>query len=333
MTAPQSSPMSGYGGYGGIIPTPNAFVVTPQTGTTAGSYSTELLDAYGREFSSLDDDGDGEVSGQVCFPVFVSSGLDRSVLKEIWDLVAGRAGALNRQQFIQCKQLINLKLEGKPLPASPFAPSFPDTPSSAMNRSPQSLHQGASNILPTENLVNSGLMAGMPAIGVRPDPAKDFSYNPNLPGIVTDSANKIYMAGLRGDEKARFDRAMRDAEEHDKSFQEASHEQSVYATKEEWLNAALQQLMLFKGRLQSQSLDLQQSAAEAKRRAEEAEQRLGREERTAQVLFYVTNHVRILTYSLKLFVSLSHDLLFLHRRTHSNMSNLFLRAWTMPRIA
>jgi len=33
------------------------------------------------------------VQGAECFPVFMQSGLDKAILKRMWDLVAGNSGA------------------------------------------------------------------------------------------------------------------------------------------------------------------------------------------------------------------------------------------------
>lgn len=51
------------------------------------------MQRYHAVFVSTDGDRDGLVKGSECFPVFMQSGLDKGVLKRMWDLVAGNAGA------------------------------------------------------------------------------------------------------------------------------------------------------------------------------------------------------------------------------------------------
>jgi hypothetical protein len=50
------------------------------------------MQRYVTVFASTDADRDGMVKGSECFPVFIQSGLDKGVLKRMWDLVAGTAG-------------------------------------------------------------------------------------------------------------------------------------------------------------------------------------------------------------------------------------------------
>jgi hypothetical protein len=54
--------------------------------------SSADMQRYVTVFASTDADRDGMVKGSECFPVFIQSGLDKGVLKRMWDLVAGTAG-------------------------------------------------------------------------------------------------------------------------------------------------------------------------------------------------------------------------------------------------
>ncbi len=61
----------------------------------------EHANAFATAFEQLDTDRDGFVQGVDCFGAFMQSGLPKQLLKDIWDLVAGDAGYLNRHQFVQ----------------------------------------------------------------------------------------------------------------------------------------------------------------------------------------------------------------------------------------
>jgi hypothetical protein len=57
------------------------------------------------------------LQGGECFPVFMKSGLDKGLLKRMWDLVAGNAGSLNAEQFFKCMYLMDGCRRGAALPA------------------------------------------------------------------------------------------------------------------------------------------------------------------------------------------------------------------------
>ena len=82
---------------------------------------------YQTAFDQLDGDRDGLVKGSECFQAFMQSGLSKSALKSIWDVVAGNEGALNRHQFIQCMYLIECAKKNYPIPDVLPAGQFPPT--------------------------------------------------------------------------------------------------------------------------------------------------------------------------------------------------------------
>jgi hypothetical protein len=69
------------------------------------------------------------LQGADCFHAFMAWGLDKSILKRIWDAVAGNAGHLNQNQFIQCLYLMDGAKRGFPpplkLPPGQFPPLAP----------------------------------------------------------------------------------------------------------------------------------------------------------------------------------------------------------------
>lgn len=52
-------------------------------------------------------------------------GLDKSVLRDIWALVAGDAGQLNRDQWVKAIYLMDMAVRGTPPPAQLPPPPFP----------------------------------------------------------------------------------------------------------------------------------------------------------------------------------------------------------------
>eukprot|EP00882_Tetradesmus_deserticola_P028308 GHRQ01031532.1.p1 GENE.GHRQ01031532.1~~GHRQ01031532.1.p1 ORF type:complete len:280 (+),score=101.33 GHRQ01031532.1:495-1334(+) len=76
------------------------------------------MQRYQAAFVAIDTDRDGLAKGAECFPVFMQSGLDKGLLKRLWDLVAGNAGSLNAQQFAQAMALMEGCRRGAPLPAA-----------------------------------------------------------------------------------------------------------------------------------------------------------------------------------------------------------------------
>lgn len=82
---------------------------------------------YQTAFEQLDTDKDGRVLGVDCFAAFMRSGLPKSTLKSIWDVVAGNDGSLNRHQFIQSLYLIDCAKSGVPVPSSLPPGQFPPT--------------------------------------------------------------------------------------------------------------------------------------------------------------------------------------------------------------
>ena len=76
-------------------------------------------------FDQLDVDNDGIIQGVDCFEAFMRSGLSKQLLKDIWDVVAGDEGALNRHQFIQCLYLIDCAKSNYPIPKVLPAGQFP----------------------------------------------------------------------------------------------------------------------------------------------------------------------------------------------------------------
>lgn len=104
-----------------------------QDTSTYPPLTNDKATAYQMAFDHLDLDKDGFVKGSECFGVFMQSGLSKSVLKNIWDIVAGNEGALNRHQFIQSMYLIDCRKNNYPIPSEIPAGQFPPTEKGALD--------------------------------------------------------------------------------------------------------------------------------------------------------------------------------------------------------
>lgn len=71
--------------------------------------------------------------GGDCFGVFMQWGLDKGVLKSIWDVVAGNAGHLSQDQFIKCVYLMDNAKRGMPVPKQLPAGQFPPLAGTTVN--------------------------------------------------------------------------------------------------------------------------------------------------------------------------------------------------------
>ena len=89
--------------------------------------TAEKARVYQTAFDQLDSGNRQILTGTVCFGAFMQSGLSKGTLKDIWDVVAGNSGELNRHQFVQCMYLIDWVKgsgQGKPVPKQ-LPPQFP----------------------------------------------------------------------------------------------------------------------------------------------------------------------------------------------------------------
>eukprot|EP00878_Enallax_costatus_P014044 GHUV01014686.1.p1 GENE.GHUV01014686.1~~GHUV01014686.1.p1 ORF type:complete len:952 (+),score=416.02 GHUV01014686.1:1010-3865(+) len=123
---PGSGPPSA--GYTGAMPPaagPTGQGLGPVAGPTGGvaglpgfpPVTPADMQRYQAAFLQTDTDRDGLVKGSECFPMFMLSGLDKGMLKRMWDMVAGNAGALNAEQFFKCMYIMDGCRRGAQLPA------------------------------------------------------------------------------------------------------------------------------------------------------------------------------------------------------------------------
>jgi hypothetical protein len=110
--------------------------------------SQEDLSKYEILFPTYDPDGDGYITGQEAVPLFNKSGLDRHVLKQIWEIAdVDRDARLNRVEFVTAMHLIVcVSKKGLPVPLTmptslkrPTQDFSPSTPSKQMTPSNKSM--------------------------------------------------------------------------------------------------------------------------------------------------------------------------------------------------
>eukprot|EP00884_Botryococcus_braunii_P008864 jgi/Botrbrau1/1797/Bobra.0217s0048.1 len=89
------------------------------------------LQQYRLLFAQVDTNRDGLVTGAECYQTFLSWNLPKTVLKDIWAVVAGDNGELTEQQFIACLYLMDLARRGVPPPSQLPPGQFPPLASSA----------------------------------------------------------------------------------------------------------------------------------------------------------------------------------------------------------
>ena len=86
-------------GYTGMSPAAAAAAAGPTGGLVyPPGYtppSAADMQRYMAVFGSTDGDRDGFVKGSECFAVFMQSGLDKGLLKRMWDLVARNAAEVS----------------------------------------------------------------------------------------------------------------------------------------------------------------------------------------------------------------------------------------------
>lgn len=99
------------------------------------------MQRYAAAFAQLDTDRDGFVKGADCFGFFLQWQLPKTVLRDVWSVVAGNAGQLNQQQLAACLYLMDNAKRGLPVPAAlppgPFPPQQGAAPAPAPAPAPQ----------------------------------------------------------------------------------------------------------------------------------------------------------------------------------------------------
>lgn len=205
---------------------------------------------YQTAFDQLDGDRDGLVKGSECFQAFMQSGLSKSALKSIWDVVAGNEGALNRHQFIQCMYLIECAKKNFPIPDVLPAGQFPPMERIAMEGLYSQEEQGVGNILSE--------IGDMPA-KVQYQGASGV-HAVQFTSILAPKPLESELHGLSASEKNQLDMERKMAEQKEMDLKKLEEERAAVAARHEFYMQSL--------------ADLRLSQSKVSRGLVEAEQRL-----------------------------------------------------------
>ena len=263
-------------GLGVPPPTASASSIQQQPSRPAPSPPTNLNNAvfppltpdraavYQTAFDQLDSDKDGIVQGVDCFATFMRSGLSKSSLKDIWDLVAGEQGQLNRHQFVQCLYLIECIKSGMKLPQSLPSGQFPPVSQDSMSV--------ASMVNRPQNDIYSGATLTIP-----PLPDKAVYVPGHKPQVAFQSAvppplNAQQAANLTSQEMERMQKEREAAVAQEVERRRAEEQRVAAAARREFYTQALADLRVAQGKVSrmlveaQQRLELEKSEAEAMER-------------------------------------------------------------------
>jgi Ca2+-binding EF-hand superfamily protein len=189
-----SSPAQSQGSTPALAASPAVPQPVPVTNSNRGSaasssyLSPQEQAKFRQAFVAMDTDKDGYVAGGECFPVFMKSGLDKSVLKHIWDLVAGNEGKLDEQQFLLSQHFIMLSLKGEKLPTS-LPKSTPQT--QTQNVLPPSVNNAATQ----QQSADSGALGGA-SVAQTPQPQMGGVPMPTM--APSQPVNNLNASSLQG---------------------------------------------------------------------------------------------------------------------------------------
>jgi len=219
----------------------------------------QALARFRQAFAQLDTDRDGFVAGGECFPVFMKSGLDKGVLKSIWDLVAGNEGKLNEQQFVMSQHLILGALKGEPLPTSlpPMAGSGSRRPSLQQESPPAPTMAGPGGLMnaPQQMQPSFQMPGALPQATRMSPPAANnggFQYASTVPAPPAALAMNL----VSQDEKRRMEEAQERARKADEEKQRAAMEAQQAQQNKDLYRNAMQELVIFKSRADTEMIQL-----------------------------------------------------------------------------
>lgn len=237
---PQMSYPAAGGFSQGVEPAPQMFPPLP----------IEEFTRFGQMFQSLDTDNDGFVQGSQCIELFSNRGVDRSALKQIWQVVAGSAGVINRDQFIKCLYLIEIYRRGMPIPASLPPGQFP---------------------LIAQATTGYGGNVGIPSL---PQKAVFSAQDPaGYPGWRGPVPNEGLVASLDPTQQNRLMHEKLEAQKRDQELYKLEKEAETARQRKEYFERALQELTLFKSRMDVATIEVQEQVKREIESAEEMENR------------------------------------------------------------
>lgn len=275
------------------------------------------LQRYQAMFVQLDKDGDNIVSGADCFGAFLAWGLDKAVLRDIWNVVAGNAGQLSSDQFVKCLYLMDNAKRGMPvppaLPPGPFPPGIGAGTPGAVSRAVSSGSLNTYGAPATAPPPQQQQPQQQPATawtlqsqfgGKTMTQAMDQAYNDNvpLPTLPTraefDAAagqtgrpqqpsrvpvlDPAVAAGLRPADAARLEAEQQAAAAAESKLRGVESDVEAQRRRTELYQQALSELTVFKSRTDVALLQAQEQASRLQQEAAAAEKRYQAAYQTAQ---------------------------------------------------
>ncbi|KAJ9522752.1 hypothetical protein QJQ45_019838 [Haematococcus lacustris] len=215
---------------------------------------------YQAAFQQLDSDRDGLVQGSDCFTFFMQWGLDKAVLRHIWDIVAGSGGALTQAQLVACLYLMDAAKRGiKPPPALPPGP-FPPV---AHSWSLQSQFGGASALAappPSQQAVTAPTMPTLPPRFHEPEPGQE-AVPAHRPSQLPAGALAVASGLSPGADKVALEAAIQEATEHEAKLHAAEEQAAASKARLAAFNNAMQEVTIFKSRTNVAKLEAQDQAS------------------------------------------------------------------------
>ncbi|BFI25676.1 epidermal growth factor receptor substrate 15 [Marchantia polymorpha subsp. ruderalis] len=248
---------------------------------------------YTRVFAEVDTDRDGKITGEQARDLFLSWGLPREVLKQVWDLSDQDGDSmLSLREFCTALYLMERFREGRPLP--PVLPTgfhYDDRQPEAWSnvaasrieqaRATISQHSAGYNVpswqqnpgilqstgLGSASVSRPGLPTGldrrMPVQGAGVEAGQPNVYKSKAPVLELHLVNQ-----LSRDEQETLKTKHKAAEEADKKTFELDKEIMDYREKAEFYRIKLQEIILFKSRCDNKLSEITERAAADKREME-----------------------------------------------------------------
>ncbi|QDZ20820.1 hypothetical protein HOP50_04g33410 [Chloropicon primus] len=243
-------------------------------GNSPGESSLDAQEVakFRQVFAQLDTDKDGFVAGSDCFPVFMKSGLDKSVLRHVWDLVAGNEGKLNEQQFLMSQQLIILACKGEKLPAklpASFSAPSPPAPGQPKNQfagvaanaaavgataaGAGDMQQGGQQMFQQQQQQQQPqfqMPGALPSPAMVSPVAGEFQYKSATPPMPGNFDN------IGKSEQLKMEEAHAKARKADEEKQKALFEMMQNQKNKDMFRDAMQELVIFKSRADAELIQL-----------------------------------------------------------------------------
>ncbi|KAL3702512.1 hypothetical protein R1sor_020534 [Riccia sorocarpa] len=273
-------------GYASQVPS------TPGVGAPWPRMSESDAQRYTRVFSEVDRDRDGKITGEEARDLFLSWGLPREVLKQVWDLSdQDMDSMLSLREFCTALYLMERYREGRPLPpVLPTGLQYDDRPADTWqnaatrpsfsaptaNYNIPSWQQTSGFPQPSAPASVVGLRPGIPAGpdrrvapvgasvgGAGVEAAQTNVYKSKAPPLEMHLVNQ-----LSRDEQENLKTKQKAAEEADKKVYELDKEIMNYREKAEYYRTKLQEIILFKSRCDNKLSEITERAAADKREME-----------------------------------------------------------------